>query len=103
MIDEEFISKRITGLRLKKNVSEYQMSLELGHSRSYVQSISSGRVMPSMKEFLAICEYLDITPMQFFDEDTENPLLVQRAIQGLEGLNDKDLLMLIGLIDRMKE
>lgn len=79
------------------------MSLELGHSRSYVQSISSGRVMPSMKEFLAICEYLDITPMQFFDENTENPLLVQRAIQGLEGLNDKDLLMLIGLIDRMKE
>lgn len=103
MTDEEFISKRITELRLKKNVSEYQMSLELGHSRSYVQSISSGRVMPSMKEFLAICEYLDITPMQFFDENTENPLLVQRAIQGLEGLNDKDLLMLIGLIDRMKE
>lgn len=103
MIDEEFISKRLTELRLKKDVSEYQMSLELGHSRSYIQSISSGRVMPSMKEFLAICEYLDITPMQFFDEDTKNPLLVQRAIQGLAGLRDKDLLMLIGLIDRMKE
>lgn len=103
MIDEAFISKRITELRLKKDISEYQMSLELGHSRSYIQSISSGRVMPSMKEFLAICEYLDITPMQFFDEQTENPLLVQRAIQGMSGLSDKDLLMLIGLIDRMKE
>lgn len=103
MIDEQFISKRITDLRLKKDVSEYQMSLELGHSRSYIQSISSGRVMPSMKEFLAICDYLDITPMQFFDEDITNPLLVQRAIQGLSGLNDKDLLMLIGLIDRMRE
>lgn len=103
MINEEFISKRLTELRIKKDVSEYQMSLELGHSRSYIQSISSGRVMPSMKEFLAICEYPDITPMQFFDEDTENPLLVQRVIQGLAGLKDKDLLMLIGLIDRMKE
>ncbi len=103
MINEEFVSKRLTELRIKKDVSEYQMSLELGHSRSYIQSISSGRVMPSMKEFLAICDYLDITPMQFFDEDTENPLLVQRAIQGLAWLRDKDLLMLIGLIDRMKE
>lgn len=103
MVDEAFISKRLTELRLKKDISEYQMSLELGHSRSYIQSISSGRVMPSMKEFLAICEYLDITPMQFFDENSENPLLVQRAVQGLTELNDKDLLMLIGLIDRMKE
>lgn len=103
MIDENFISKRLTDLRMKKDVSEYQMSLELGHSRSYIQSISSGRVMPSMKEFLAICEYLEITPMQFFDENTENPLLVQRAVQGLVELKDKDLLILIGLIDRMKE
>lgn len=103
MVDEDFIAKRLTELRIKKNISEYQMSLELGHSRSYIQSISSGRVLPSMKEFLAICEYLNVTPVQFFDEQTKNPLLVQRAIQGLQGLNDKDLLMLIGLIDRMKE
>ena len=103
MIDEKFISKRLTELRIKKDISEYQMSLDLGHSRSYIQSISSGRVLPSMKEFLAICEYLDITPMQFFDEQTENPLLVQRAVQGLQNLKDKDLLMLIGLIDRMRE
>lgn len=103
MIDEEFIAKRLTELRIKKDVSEYQMSLELGHSRSYIQSITSGRVLPSMKEFLAICEYLGVTPVQFFDEETKNPLLVQRAIQGLQELNDKDLLMLIGLIDRMRE
>lgn len=103
MIDEAFISKRLTELRIKKDVSEYQMSLDLGHSRSYIQSISSGRVMPSMKEFLAVCEYLDITPKQFFDEDTDNPLLVQRAVQGLSGLCDKDLLILIELIDRLKE
>ena len=103
MVDEEFIAKRITELRIKKDISEYQMSLELGHSRSYIQSIASGRVLPSMREFLAICEYLGVTPVQFFDEQTKNPLLVQRAIQGLQELNDKDLLMLIGFIDRMRE
>ena len=41
-MDEEFIRNRITELRLKKGVSEYQMSMELGQNRSYIQAISSG-------------------------------------------------------------
>ena len=53
-MDEEFIRNRITELRLKKGVSEYQMSMELGQNRSYIQAISSGRSMPSMKQFLNI-------------------------------------------------
>lgn len=30
---EEFVRERITQLRLRKGVSEYQMSYDLGHSR----------------------------------------------------------------------
>lgn len=77
------------------------MSLELGHSRNYIQSILSGRMLPSMTEFLAICVYLGITPMQFFDTQIENPLLMQRAIQGLAKMSDEDMLMMIGLIERI--
>lgn len=58
-MDEAFIRSRITELRLKKGVSEYQMSLALGQNRSYIQAISSGRALPSMKQFLNICEYFD--------------------------------------------
>ena len=54
-MDEAFIRSRITELRLKKGVSEYQMSLALGQNRSYIQAISSGRALPSMKQFLNIC------------------------------------------------
>ena len=57
----EFIRSRITQLRIAKNVSEYQMSLDLGHSKSYIQGISSGRALPSMNEFIAICEYFEIS------------------------------------------
>ena len=42
-MDEEFIRNRITELRLKKGISEYQLSLELGQNRGYIQAISSGR------------------------------------------------------------
>ena len=51
-MDEEFIRNRITELRLKKGVSEYQMSMDLGQNKNYVQAISSGRALPSMKQFL---------------------------------------------------
>lgn len=100
---EEFIRKRITELRLKKGVSEYAMSLDLGHSDSYIRSITSGRALPSMKEFLYICDYFGITPRQFFDEEIANPILVQKALDGMKAMRDKDLLTLIGLIDRLNE
>ena len=42
-MDTQFVRDRITQLRLKKGVSEYQMSYDLGHSRSYVYTPASMR------------------------------------------------------------
>ena len=100
-MDEEFIRNRITELRLKKGVSEYQMSMELGQNRSYIQAISSGRSMPSMKQFLNICEYFEITPLQFFDAQENNPQLIKKALDGMRKMSDDDLIMLIGFISRL--
>ena len=97
----DYISRRLTEIRMKQNISEYKMSLDLGHSRSYIQSISSGRAMPSMGEFLYICEYLGITPQQFFSEDIENPVLLDKAIAALKKLNEQDLLRMIDLAERL--
>ena len=60
-MDTTFIRDRITELRLQKGVSEYKMSMDLGHSKSYIQSISSGKSLPSLSEFLYICEYFDLS------------------------------------------
>ena len=65
-MDEAFVRSRISQLRIKKGVSEYRMSTDLGHSKSYIQSISSGKSLPSISEFLYICEYLGVTPVDFF-------------------------------------
>ncbi len=100
-LDAHFIRERITQLRLEKGVSEYQMSYDLGHSRGYIYNISSGKALPPMKEFLAICDYFGITPQQFFDESTDCPQLIQRATEGMRRLDEKDLNMLIGFIDRL--
>lgn len=82
-MDTNFIRERITQLRLSKGVSEYQMSYDLGHSRSYIYNISSGKALPPMAEFLAICDYLGVTPSQFFEETTDDPILLRSAIDEL--------------------
>ena len=98
---EDFVKDRITQLRLKKGVSEYQMSYDLGHSRGYVYNISSGKALPPLKEFFAICDYFEITPQQFFDNGTQTPELIQKALEGMKQLSEDDMLMLLGIINRM--
>jgi len=102
-MDEDFIRQRITELRMKKGVSEYRMSIEMGHSRNYIRHITSGKALPSMGEFLYICEYLGVTPSAFFDEQVKNPALLQKAIDEMRTLPDKDILSLLSLIERFKE
>jgi transcriptional regulator with XRE-family HTH domain len=102
-MDEDFIRERITQLRLQKKISEYRMSYDLGHSRGYVYNISSGKSLPPMREFLAICDYFDITPSAFFDESKSYPGLIQKSVEGMQELNDVDLLLILEIIERLRE
>ena len=98
---EDFVRDRITQLRLRKGVSEYQMSYDLGHSRGYIYNISSGKALPRLKEFFAICDYFELTPQEFFDEETKNPELIKKAVEGMRQLDENDMLMLLGFINRL--
>lgn len=102
MMEEQFIRDRISKLREQKQVSERKMSLDLGHSTSYIRSITSGRSLPSMSEFLYICEYLGVTPMEFFNEDKATTLMQQKAIDYIHSMSDEDVSLMIGFIERMK-
>lgn len=101
MIDEIFIQNKISKLKTNKNISEYQMSLDLGKSRGYIQQITSGRSLPSMSEFLKICNYFEISPLEFFDSDVNNPALVKKATDKMKKLDDDDIILLINIINRL--
>ena len=97
----EFVRDRITQLRIQRGVSEYKMSYDLGHSRGYVNNISSGKALPSLAEFFAICEYFGITPIDFFDVDSHNPKMAKDILEGLNHLNSSDLKLVQLLVDRL--
>lgn len=90
-----YVRQRITELRLKRDVSEYEMSLALGMNRNYIQGITSGKALPSMAQFLNICEYFEITPMQFFNGETLYPQLIRKVIEEMQGMDDEDMLLLL--------
>lgn len=69
----QWFSERLAQLRIEKGVSARDMSLSLGQSESYINKIENRRTMPSMAGFFYICEYLNITPKDFFDISTTSP------------------------------
>lgn len=101
-MNEQFVRNRITELRLKKDISEYQMSLDLGKNKSYIQGISSGRSMPSMKQFFEICDYLEITPLEFFNTDKNEQPLLREAGALMKDLNKEDLEAIFPILLRLK-
>ena len=100
---ENFIRERITELRIKRGLSEYKMSYELGQNKSYIQSISSGRSLPSMSQFIKICDYFDMTPLEFFDIDNKNPSLVRSIMNKIKLFSDEDLMLIYSLVNRISD
>lgn len=92
---EEALRQRLTDLRLKAGVSEYQLSLSLGLSKGYVQQISSGKAFPSMRHFFDICEYFKISPSEFFDFENKDPQLTRELMSATRSLDEKQMGLLI--------
>lgn len=100
-MDESYIAKRITQLRMARNISEYQMSLELGHSKSYIQSITSGKSMPSTQELFNIADYFDMNLSEFFDEGNTLSPAVQKAIDAIRKLSEQDATLILAVVQRL--
>lgn len=100
-MDTNFVRERITRLRMRKGVSEYQMSYDLGHSRGYINNITSGKALPSLTELFAICEYFQITPREFFDEGIDDPKRLRETRTAMEDLGERDLELIQAITARL--
>ncbi len=68
----EQFSVRLSHLRMEKGVSAREMSLDLGQNESYINRNENGKSLPSLTQFFNICDYLNITPGDFFDDGKQN-------------------------------
>ena len=99
----KFVRERITELRLEKNVSEYKIGTTLGHSQGYINGITSGKSLPSFREFFYICDYLNVTPVEFFDIENHEPLPIRQLKLEAMKMSPDDLNLLLTFAQRLNQ
>lgn len=100
---EAFVRSRITELRVRKNVSEHRMSLDLGKSGSYIRGITNGISLPSLRELFNIISYFGLTPAEFFVGSDDGHSLRDQIHEELMKLSGEDLEKVSTFIDWIKK
>ena len=104
MITKVNFGKRISDLRIGGGQnSAREMSLALGQNPSYINRIENGKALPSMQGFFSICEYLQITPGDFFNEDSEAPREVRELMEKIEKLTPEQRTLIRQVVDQFWE
>ena len=65
---ESFIGNRIAELLNTRQISTDKMSEDLAQSKDYIDNIIEHKLLPSMQSFFVICDYLELSPAEFFTE-----------------------------------
>lgn len=98
---EDFLPERLAQLRTQKNVSARDMSLSLGQADNYINNIENKKSQPSMKAFFYICEYLGVTPQEFFDVDNQSPGKLRENLQEARKLNSDAQTHILGIMKEL--
>lgn len=103
-------SDRLRSLRNEKKISAREMSIALGQNVNYINLIENGKRLPSLQGFFFICDYLKISPSDFFKtEDFESLKKTNSKKQEasklseiLNSLSEKQILSIIMMIKAFK-
>ncbi|MBQ7301270.1 MAG: helix-turn-helix transcriptional regulator [Clostridia bacterium] len=102
-MEEKDFSLRLARLREKKGVSARDMSLSIGQNPGYINNIETGKSMPSLSGIFYICEYLGVTPSEFFDLESTNPGKIDTIVQDLKHLDDAQLDTIAALVKGLRK
>lgn len=97
-MDAKFVAMRIAQLRIKKGISAKRMSHFLGRNDTYINNIESGKSLPSLNNLFKICDFLNVTPLQFFDSEAQDPEKMNELIKTIKALNDHQLNLILELM-----
>lgn len=101
-MEKKDFARRLVSLRMDRNVSAREMSLALGQSPGYINNIENGANYPSMAVFFYICEYLDVTPEEFFAAENAHPARVRALAEAAQHLSAEQLDRLTAIARELK-
>lgn len=105
-MEESLYSKdfahRLYTLRSEKGVTARAMSLDLGLSESFINGIENQKNFPTMENFFLICEFLGVTPREFFDYEAENPRETDEIYDRFKRLKANEREVIIKMMETME-
>ena len=90
-------------LGTEKGVSARDMSLSIGQSSGYINGLENRNGYPSMLVFFYICEYLGVTPSEFFDDNINCPANYREIIEDMNALDSDQLQNIKAIIKGLKK
>ncbi len=97
-MDEKEFALRFSRLREKRGVSARDMSLSIGQNAGYINTIETCKSKPSLDMFFFICEYLGVSPSEFFDAESTDPSKLNLIIKDMKKLSDSQLDTIAALV-----
>lgn len=89
---------RLMRLRMDKGVSARDMSLSLGLSESYINKVENEKTLPSMSTFFDICDFLGITPRDFFNTGAPFPFDIAIAVEEMNHMSKEQISRMIAFM-----
>ena len=85
MTNEEvlkYVSYAIRAIRKQKNISQMELCLRANMSQGFLTNIETGKKEPSAMTLIRIAEALEVSPREFFPENTtESDINVKNEIK----------------------
>ena len=95
------IGKRITFFRTAKGYTTNKLSVAAGLSQSFVRDLELGNKKPTIETLSYICDALDISLKDFFDEEYDSQFSTDPLLQKIYQLNQEQRNALLEFLNTM--
>jgi len=99
---QEFFYNRLGILRTQRGISAMKMSKLVGQEGSYIGKVENKAFLPSMSTFFYICEYLNISPKEFFDAESEMPAMLNYLFEIMKSFDEEELKCIESVVNIIK-
>ncbi len=98
-LEQTQFGNRLAELRVQNDISARDLSLSIGQNSHYINHIENHYSFPSMESFFYICEFLRITPCQFFNLQLNSPERINELVECANNMSPEklDLMVLLAI------
>lgn len=95
------IGKRITFFREKKHYTVNKLATSAGISQSYLRDVELGKKKPTVEVLSYICDALDISLRDFFDDEIQEALTNDPLLEKIYELSSEQRTSLLNFLNAL--